>query len=120
MSDGKQLFRLKPDLVFGTAGTKNVLIADTKYKRISPKSNDYNVDQADIYQMLAYSMRFGSKKAVLIFPEDRKAGSTDQNLEFHGQDIALRIGTVNISQPLMEPSALITEFSRLFDGMLMQ
>jgi 5-methylcytosine-specific restriction enzyme subunit McrC len=61
-------FALKPDLFLKTK--KRSLIADTKYKIVYSDSNDSKkgISQIDLYQMVAYSIRFDVDEIVLFYP----------------------------------------------------
>ena len=67
--DTKKSFLLKPDLYL-KIGEKNV-IADTKYKIIYSDIHDSKngVSQNDLYQMLAYSVRFKVEEIILFYPD---------------------------------------------------
>jgi len=62
-------FLLKPDL-FLEIGDKNI-IADTKYKIVYSDEKDpkYGISQNDLYQMLAYAVRFKIEDILLFYPE---------------------------------------------------
>ena len=66
-------FRLRPDLVVHLAD--KTIVADTKWKMVNQnlsKSN-YNISQADMYQLFAYGKKYqaknGSVQLVLIYPK---------------------------------------------------
>ncbi len=67
--DTKKSFLLKPDLYL-KIGEKNV-IADTKYKIIYSDIHDSKngISQNDLYQMLAYSVRFKVEEIILFYPD---------------------------------------------------
>ena len=66
--DVEERFKLIPDLVLQVQD--RLLIADTKYKIVySEKSNSQGgISQSDLYQMLAYALRFGANEAILFYP----------------------------------------------------
>ena len=83
----ESLFGLKPDLLFRDSKGRVALVADTKWKRISPpaeskpdsgeevvKVGTFGVRQSDVYQLFAYSEYFAEPTApsnvVLIYPLD--------------------------------------------------
>lgn len=73
--DGKNAFQLRPDISI----MKNDLvfmIFDAKYKEIIDPAGDNLVSQSDIYQMLAYSVRYNCNHIVLAYP---KMMGCDQN-----------------------------------------
>lgn len=88
------LFGLKPDLLFRDSRSGRVaLVADTKWKRISPpaepspeaqdevvKVGTCGIRQSDVYQLFAYSEYFAEQKGpsdvVLIYPQDPRSDPT--------------------------------------------
>ena len=68
----KKKFRLRPDLVIHTEG--NTIVADTKWKKINQhlSTKNYNISQADMYQLYAYGKKYqaknGSIRLALIYP----------------------------------------------------
>lgn len=61
-------FALRPDLFLKTA--EKSLIADTKYKIVYSDDTDpkKGISQSDLYQMLAYSIRFNVDEIILFYP----------------------------------------------------
>jgi 5-methylcytosine-specific restriction enzyme subunit McrC len=70
--DESKAFNLKPDL-FLKNGFKS-LIADTKYKIVYSDENDpkKGISQNDLYQMLAYAVRFEVDEIILFYPDTIK------------------------------------------------
>ena len=66
--DVDKKFNLKPDLWIQTPNTS--FIADTKYKIVYSNSVDpkNGISQNDIYQMLAYAIRFRVDEIILFYP----------------------------------------------------
>ncbi|MBB3696865.1 McrC family protein [Flammeovirga yaeyamensis] len=66
--DTKNIFNLKPDLYLKT--TSKSIIADTKYKIIYSDESDpkKGISQNDLYQMLAYAVRFKIDEIILFYP----------------------------------------------------
>ena len=62
-------FSLKPDLYI-KAGLRNI-IADTKYKIIYTDDSDpkNGISQSDLYQMIAYAVRFNIDEIKLFYPD---------------------------------------------------
>lgn len=61
-------FALRPDIVV-TRDDKSVVILDTKWKSlINDKSKNYCISQADMYQMYAYSKKYGTSEIWLLYP----------------------------------------------------
>lgn len=61
-------FQLKPDLLL-TYNNKSI-IADAKYKIINRNSDDNKkgISQSDLYQVIAYAIRFEVSKIILLYP----------------------------------------------------
>ena len=67
LDEGK-IFGLKPDLCISTSRKK--FIADTKYKIVYSDNHDLKngISQNDLYQMVAYAIRFDIQDIVLLYP----------------------------------------------------
>jgi 5-methylcytosine-specific restriction enzyme subunit McrC len=67
--DETKNYGLKPDLVLDLGGKK--IIADSKYKMVYDDSNDNKrgIAQPDLYQMLAYAVRFNITDIKLFYPK---------------------------------------------------
>jgi 5-methylcytosine-specific restriction endonuclease McrBC regulatory subunit McrC len=103
----ESLFGLKPDLLFRDSKGRVALVADTKWKRISPpaesnpvsgeevvKVGTFGIRQADVYQLFAYSEYFAEPKTpsdvVLIYPQDpRLEPAIGDDAELAKNDIKL-------------------------------
>lgn len=66
--DVEENFRLKPDLLLDFNGKH--IIADTKYKIVYSDENDpkKGISQNDLYQMLAYAVRYEVEEILLYYP----------------------------------------------------
>ena len=71
--DQSEIFCLQPDLLLELNSKK--IIADTKYKIIYHDENDpkNGVSQNDLYQMLAYAIRFKINEIKLFYPDTIKS-----------------------------------------------
>ncbi len=67
--DTEKKFNLRPDLVLEAGNHK--FIADTKYKMVYADENDpkKGVSQSDLYQMVAYAIRFNTTDIKLFYPK---------------------------------------------------
>lgn len=66
-SDGAGVLRLEPDLL--VEGPDSRLVMDTKWKLLAPTQRGRGgVSEADLYQLFAYTRRFGCKRSVLLYP----------------------------------------------------
>ena len=74
--DEQKHFGLKPDLLLEVHGKK--IIADTKYKMVYDDSVDKKngISQNDLYQMVAYAIRFKSTEIKLLYPNSVKNNTT--------------------------------------------
>lgn len=63
----KRQFALRPDIVLNRDG--RTVIMDTKWKRLVDNSTiNYGISQADMYQMFAYSKKYGTREIWLLYP----------------------------------------------------
>lgn len=66
-SDGTGVLRLEPDVLLQTPSS--MLVMDTKWKLLVPgKRGRGGVADADLYQLYAYTRRYGCKRSVLLYP----------------------------------------------------
>lgn len=71
--DESKVFGLRPDLII--ASPEKTFIADTKYKVIYEDTNDpkKGISQGDIYQVVAYAIRYNIQDILLLYPNTIKA-----------------------------------------------
>ena len=64
------VLRMEPDLlvVSESAGLRNALVIDTKWKNVSDKKSQ-RPDRNDLYQLYAYLHRYECKRAYLLYPK---------------------------------------------------
>ncbi|WP_234567497.1 McrC family protein [Rhodohalobacter sp. 614A] len=67
--DEDKTFFLRPDLILDTGEKK--IIADTKYKMVyqDPKDPKKGISQSDLYQVLAYAVRYKIDEILLLYPD---------------------------------------------------
>lgn len=80
-SGGAEAFLLRPDLTVWTEapnGTNGCIhrVVDAKWKRLDPADLQWGVDQADVYQLLAYSVSYQCSTLELIFPQPEGLAAT--------------------------------------------
>lgn len=92
----RHVFQMKPDISFIDGSGKTVLIADAKWKLLTPEEAKLGVSQADLYQMQAYGNRYHCRLLSLIYPH--QALCTEQyRLELVGETArSLLINNINI------------------------
>jgi 5-methylcytosine-specific restriction enzyme subunit McrC len=66
VSAGVGILRLAPDLLMQLAG--RLLVMDTKWKLLSRRSARGGVSDADLYQLFAYTRRYGCARSILLYP----------------------------------------------------
>jgi 5-methylcytosine-specific restriction enzyme subunit McrC len=93
-SAGAGVLRLEPDVLVESPGGR--LIIDTKWKLLAPgKRGRGGVADADLYQLYAYTRRYGCKRSVLLYPfmaglEPREFGVLDANGVLSGECVSVR------------------------------
>lgn len=83
-------FALRPDLVL--TGRKKVIM-DTKWKKLyDNQAKNYGISQSDMYQMFAYSKKYGTEEIWLLYPanEEMREHST---IRFESHDCS---GNTNV------------------------
>lgn len=81
-------FSLIPDIVlrFNNGNEKRTVILDTKWKRLVDKKEcNYGISQSDMYQMYAYSKRYGTSEIWLLYPVDDEMHS-ETKIKFDSGD----------------------------------
>jgi 5-methylcytosine-specific restriction enzyme subunit McrC len=104
------IIHLQPDIVIDDKITgTHELIIDTKYKQLDISRSGLNIHSSDIYQMLAYSLRLNTENILLLFPQPNKYTSFQKQLVIpnRGSKTNIYTNTVNLHQPLENPSLLI-------------
>ena len=63
----RRQFALRPDIVMKKG--ERIVILDTKWKSlINNEKNNYGISQQDMYQMYAYSKKYGTSEIWLLYP----------------------------------------------------
>jgi 5-methylcytosine-specific restriction enzyme subunit McrC len=96
----RQVFLLKPDLVFRRSKEFQLLM-DAKYKRLDSTNIKLGISEADFYQMNAYAHRYDCARVILIYPQT--AGMTKPlraQFVVEGTDISIAAATVNLQVAL--------------------
>ena len=106
---GARALRLSPDLLFryrDEAGTPQVYIIDTKWKRLS-RDRGPRPANADLYQLYAYLHRYGCKRACLLYPAIEGIEATDYRAVNGSDDATERlvgVRFVNLHRRLWLPA----------------
>ena len=110
-------FLLKPDITVwhvSQGGTAEGIdrVVDAKWKRLDPHASDFGVDEADVYQLLAYAMRYECRSLELAYPMPIGTDGFEQPPVFQLQSAGLG-STVVISVKLVPLwSAAVPGFDR--------
>jgi len=118
-SEGQGRFRLVPDILITNADRTPQVIIDTKWKRLVPDDQDSRsgVAQSDIYQLYAYSQRYGSRDSVLLFPSVEGASAKRYILDGDAATKTLRVEFVDLACPLLRSnSQLLKSLHRVIHG----
>ncbi len=112
-TDGKDQFLLRPDLLLKGAQSEVLLIADTKYKKLTVDGRQ-NVLSGDVYQMLAYATGFGCPRVLMLYPQQR--GEVPKRLEYeiYGTWCRLIVATVDLHKPLDDTTEIAAELRAIF------
>lgn len=90
-------YKLKPDLKITNKNTKKTYLADTKYKTIH--ESDKKLNQNDLYQMVAYAIRYKCEDILLFYPETK--GIDTKKLEIVDMFIKITINIYPHCLPIM-------------------
>jgi 5-methylcytosine-specific restriction enzyme subunit McrC len=98
---GQRAFPLRPDLHLTLPGGE-IIIADTKWKRLDPNPPTYGVSNGDAYQMLAYSEVFQHEQPAprlwLLYPRLRGLPEHPAHIRLPGGR-SLSVVLLNLDQP---------------------
>lgn len=103
----RSAFHTKPDLHLERDG--DVVVLDTKWKRIDPSRPNFDVAQSDAYQMHGYAHVYASRATILLYPHHlgiagQPGSQTLWRFEAGGAD--LRLATIDVAQPGEFPATL--------------
>lgn len=100
--DSPRQFALRPDIVIKRDdGTR--IILDTKWKNLIDKPRiNYGISQSDMYQMYAYSKKYGTSEIWLLYPLNEEMRG-HQDISFRSVDgVNVRLFFVDVAN--IEPS----------------
>jgi 5-methylcytosine-specific restriction enzyme subunit McrC len=100
---GREVFLLKPDLAFRSAG-RFPLLVDMKYKRLDPADRRLGVSQGDFYQMYAYARRYCCPRVILLYPQTAEMSQPLQAYFCLNNEVAqILVATLDIRLDLSRP-----------------
>ena len=90
------IFNLKPDIV-----VDEDIVIDTKWKVLNLDETTAGVEQADVYQMLAYGRAYDAKRLVLVYPwhEGLPSPGVSRRWRLPGTSTAFEVVTVDVGRP---------------------
>ena len=99
-------FLLKPDITVWHVGSDGAAtdidrVVDAKWKRLNPQASDFGVDEADIYQLLAYALRYGCTSLELAYPQPVGPEPSGRRPPVFTLQAADRIGSITIRTKLV-------------------
>jgi 5-methylcytosine-specific restriction enzyme subunit McrC len=113
----KNCLQLRPDItLLDDNGVKCIL--DAKYKEVTFEDKNLRLAQSDIYQMLAYGVRYKCNRIALIYPKFLGADSDEllvEELKIENYDEVITVKVLKVDLEL-EPG----ELSGMLDGVLSQ
>ncbi len=115
LPDGREVFRLVPDLLLTRPSGNPLLILDTKYKQLDVNRRQLGVSEDDMYQMLAYATRLDCPRTLLLYPQSAASSRTLAQFETLGHPNHLVVATINLRQPLNRPDGLVQELRDNFN-----
>lgn len=115
--DEDESFKLRPDLMLEIDSKK--VIADTKYKIVYSDEKDpkKGISQTDLYQMLAYAVRFKIDEIVLFYPNTIKS-IQEESSEIVIKDALAADTEINIRSyqlPIINHEILSNSYSKTVD-----
>jgi 5-methylcytosine-specific restriction enzyme subunit McrC len=110
---GQANYQLIPDLCLESRGGQVWAILDTKYKALDLDSDDLSPTESDVYQVLVYCDRLGSRVAALVFPSVHDMPNVITEYRTQRGDVHVLVSTVNLHRPLEIREPLVAELRGL-------
>jgi len=99
--NGKSFLQLKPDIIF-MKNDKTLKIIDAKYKIVGDIDEKLYLQQSDVYQMLAYSVRYQCNDISLIYPKilsEEKCGLvTSFTIQNYDQIVTIQLIKIDLEE----------------------
>ncbi len=94
--DTPKQFALRPDIVI-TRSNGSCIILDTKWKSLIDGAKNYGISQADMYQMYAYSKKYGTSEIWLLYPLNQEMRG-HEGISFESNDgVSVRLFLVDVA-----------------------
>ena len=92
----RNIFRLKPDIVLRKENL--IVIMDTKWKRLVPnRKKNYGITSEDMYQMYAYSKKYGTQDIWLLYPVNDEFRNREMISFFSGDGTYVNVFFVDVA-----------------------
>jgi 5-methylcytosine-specific restriction enzyme subunit McrC len=98
--ESQSAFQTKPDVTLQRGS--DIIVLDTKWKRLDSKRPNFDVAQADAYQMHGYAHVYGSNSVILIYPHHLgipHGPGQQARWKFVSSDASLLVATIDLSAP---------------------
>jgi len=92
----KELFLMKPDMVFLDKNKAFIAIADAKWKLLDENEKKFGISQADLYQMAGYAIRYKVNRLALVYPRQQSL-QHPINLQIQGTEASIKIIPVDVT-----------------------
>jgi len=97
-----KFLQLKPDISI-LRGDKVFFVIDAKYKEILSIDGKLSISQSDVYQMLAYSVRYDCKNIFLVYPKfltetNEKILISTINIPHYDRQIAINLILIDLEK----------------------
>lgn len=94
--------QLKPDICL-LKGDKVFFVIDAKYKEVLSIDGKLSINQSDVYQMLAYSIRYDCKNIFLVYPKfltekDDKFLISKINIPYYDGQIVINVILIDLEK----------------------
>ncbi len=95
--DSPRQFALRPDIVIRRSDDTTVIL-DTKWKNLidNPRIN-YGISQADMYQMYAYSRKYGTPEIWLLYPLNPEMRNHDDISFISNDGVHVRVFFIDVA-----------------------
>lgn len=92
----KELFLMKPDMVFLDKNNVFIAIADAKWKILDESEKKLGISQADLYQMAGYATRYKVNRLALVYPRQQSL-QYPIDLQIQGSEASIKIIPVDVT-----------------------
>lgn len=115
-SEGKKYFQLRPDITLSKEDRITCVI-DAKYKNLFYDGQSLKLSQGDIYQMLAYSVRYQCNDIILAYPRYLDETHKDMliqelKIKNYNQEVTIKLIKIDLE---LNPELLAMDLKFLLD-----